>query len=331
MVVSLEQVECPVCGQYANTHDLGRAGLTPDELQKLREYIKEGNLGKMLNLADLIVRRLDPASTSIELSMHEKLSEFGNRFFAEISQMNRQVSSVAEKIVGPGIGDISEMIAAENLKQVFPKDDFDQSEADQHGTDIIATVNYGNATVGKISVSIKDTKQWKKEFLEQLQKNMEQDSTKVGLLVSKKLPKGTNPTGEVIHNKEQLYFLVQPQYATAIYAAIRQLVIHMHRTEEYIDTKEKELMQVERISKSLVKWISGNEYAEILRTLEEISSASTETDDLLLKMRDGVERNIKKALDKQREIRQQVLNNESLLTGLKGLLKDHVQDGGVQN
>jgi len=330
MVVNLEQVECPVCGQFTNVHDLGRAGLTPEELHKLRQFIKDGNLGKMLSLADMVIRRLDPASTSIELSLHEKLAEFGNRFFAELNQMNRQVSSVAEKIVGPGIGDVSEMMTAEHLNQAFQKDDFDRSEADQHGTDIIATVNYGNANVGRISISIKDTKQWKKEFVEQLEKNMNQDATRVGMLVSKKLPKGANPTGEVIHNNNRLYFLVQPQYATAIYAALRQLVIHMHRTEEYIDTKEKELMQVERISKALVKWISGNEYAEILRTLEEINSASTQTDDILLKMQDNMERNIKKASDKQREIRQQILNSESLLTGLRELFKDHVQNGGEQ-
>ena len=331
MVVNLEQVECPVCGQFTNIHDLGRAGLTPEELHKLRQFIKDGNLGKMLSLADMVIRRLDPASTSIELSLHEKLAEFGNRFFAEINQMNRQVSSVAEKIVGPGIGDVSEMMAAEHLNQTFPKDDFDRSEADQHGTDIIATVNYGNANVGRISISIKDTKQWKKEFVEQLEKNMNQDATRVGMLVSKKLPKGANPTGEVIHSNNSLYFLVQPQYATAIYAALRQLVIHMHRTEEYIDTKEKELMQVERISKALVKWVSGNEYAEILRTLEEINSASTQTDDILLKMQDNIERNIKKASDKQREIRQQILNSESLLTGLRELLKVPVQNGGEQS
>lgn len=329
MTTSLEQLECPVCGQHTNIHDLGRAGLTAAELQKLREYIHEGNLGTMLNLADSIIRRLDPASTSIELSIQEKLSEFGNRFFAEMNQMNRQLSGVSEKIVGPGIGEISEMIAVETLRQAFPKDDFDQSQA-VHGTDIVATVNHENESVGKISVSIKDTKQWNGEFLEQLEKNTEQDSTKIGLLVSKKLPKGANTTGQVIHNKEKLYFLVQPQYTQPIYAAIRQLVIHMHKTEEFLDTKEKELMQVERISKALVKWISGNEYAYILQTLEEITAASTETDDLLLKMRDGVEKNIKKACDKQQEIRRQVLNNQGLLSGLKSILREQNPTGEVQ-
>ena len=75
MVVSTKQVECPVCGQYTDVHDLGRAGLTPEELLRIRQYIKDGILGKMLTLAEMVSRRIDPNSTSMELTINELLEK----------------------------------------------------------------------------------------------------------------------------------------------------------------------------------------------------------------------------------------------------------------
>ncbi len=324
MEVSTEQIECPVCGQYTNIHDLGRAGLTPEELMRIRQYIQDGVLGKMLTIADLVNRRIDPTTTSMELSFNETLEEFGTRHNDKLDQLARLLSGISEKIVGPGIGEVSEMIATEELRQAFPEDEFDRSSA-EHGTDIIAIVSDRKSEVGKISISIKDTKHWKSDYLEQLEKNMNQDSTKVGILITKKLPKGANPTGQVVHNNNHMFFLVHPQYALAVYAALRQVVIHMHQSEAYITTKEQELMQIGRISKALVKWISGNEYQEILNTLETIKTSSEETDGVLLQMQDYVDRHVKKGCDKQKKIRQEVLNAGSLLTGLKDLLKTSTQ------
>jgi len=321
MVINTEQLECPVCGQYVNVHDLGRAGLTPEELLRISEHIKEGTLGKMLVIAEMVSRRMDPTTTSMELSFNETLEKFGIRNDEKLEQLVRMLSGITEKIVGPGIGDVSEMIASEELRQAFPQDEFDRSAADQHGTDIIAKVFDRKEETGKISISVKDTKHWKKEFLDQLEKNMNQDSTMVGILITKKLPKGANPTGQVLHNGNHMFFLVHPQYALAVYAALREVVIHVHQSEEYITTKEQELMQVGKISKALIKWISGNEYKEILDTLGGIKNCSEETEDVLLNMQEYVERHVKKASDKQKKIRQQVLNAGSLLSGLKDLLK----------
>lgn len=321
MEVSTEQVECPVCGQYANVHDLGRAGLTPEELLRIRQYVKDGTLGKMLIIADMVSRRMDPTSTSMELSFNDTLERFGMKSGEKLDQLVRLLNGISEKIVGPGIGDVSEMIAAEELRQAFPQDEFDRSAADQHGTDIVAKVYDRKDHAGAISISVKETKHWKNEFVEQLEKNMNQDSTKLGILITKKLPKGTNPTGQVVHSNNQMLFLVHPQYALAVYAGLREVVIHMHESEQYIITKEQELMQIGRISKALVKWISGNEYQEIQNTLGEINTNSEETDGVLLQMQDYVERHVKKASEKQKKIRQQVLNAGNLLTGLKELLK----------
>src|SRR5947209_4905238 len=180
MVVSAEQVECPVCGQHTNIHDLGRAGLTTDELLRLREYIKDGTLGKMLTISEIVMQRLDPTSTSVELSVSEALMNFSNMLSEKMDQNTKVLSGISERISGPGIGGVSEIITAEELRQAFSQDEFDTTQAPKHGTDIIATVYERKNQVGKISISVKDTKTWSSEFIEQLEKNMRSEERRVG-------------------------------------------------------------------------------------------------------------------------------------------------------
>jgi hypothetical protein len=149
---------------------------------------------------------------------------------------------------------------------------------------------------------------------------MEQDSTKVGILVTNKLPKKANPTGELIHNNGVLYCLVHPNHVKSLFVGLRQVVIHMHETKQYITSKEQELMRIGHISKALAQWISGNEFEEIQNILDEISKESNDTNQLLQKTQASIISNFKKANDKQNRIQQHVLNQSSLLSGLKNLL-----------
>ena len=316
-------MECPVCGQYTSVHDLGRAGLTPEELLQIRQYIKDGTLGKMLTLADLVNRRIDPTTTSMELSFNETLEKFGIRHDDKLEQLVRTLSGISEKIVGPGIGEVSELIAAQEFMQTFPKDEFDTTQADKHGTDIIATVIDRKNESGKISISIKNTKAWKNEFIQQLEKNTGQDSASVGILISKSLPKKANPKGEVIHQNGRIFFLVSPEYGIASYAALRQVVINLHDTRQYLNTKEKELTKVSKISKALVKWITSDEYAEILNTLQKIDENSESSRKELLGLQDYVDKKVKRVCDKQTSTQREVLNTESLLVGLRELLESN--------
>jgi len=219
------------------------------------------------------------------------------------------------------------MITAEELRQAFSQDEFDTTQAAKHGTDIIATVFDRKNQVGKISISVKETKSWSSEYVEQLEKNMKQDATKVGILVSKTLPKKVNPSGEVFHNNGRLYFVVHHQDVKPTYFALRQVVIHMAETEQYISNKEQEMMRMEHISKALAQWISGSEYLQVVETLQQINENSTGTVEDLQQTQNYVERQIKKACDKQQKIQKEVLNGNSLLKGLKDLLKSQVPQG----
>lgn len=312
------KTKCPCCGTNINANDLGRAGITPEILEKLGRYIHDGILEEMLAIAESVKRQMDPSSTSTELVISEKIDQLR----AELTEKQHKMNSTLAQIVGgTGKGEVAEMLTSEILRQLFPQDEFDTTTAPTGGSDLIAKVFDRKTEVGKITISIKNTKTWKSEYLEQIERNMEQDSTKVGILVLKKLPMKANPTGEVVHKNGILYYLVHSDNVKSLYVGLRQVVIHMHETNQYITNKEQELMRMGQISKALIQWTRGDEYKEIQQILEDINSESTETTQVLQKTQNSVIQGIKKACDKQNRIQQHVLNQQSLLVGLKNLLK----------
>jgi len=215
------KAKCPCCGSNVDANDMGRAGLTPEILEELGRQIHDKVLEETFVLAKSTRRQMDPSATSTELVLKEALAEG----FTEVSKPLNQMNKVLAQIVGgTGKGDIAELVTVDALRQLFPQDDFDTTTASKGGSDSIAKVFDRKTEVGKITISIKNTKTFKNEFKEQIERNMEQDYTKIGILVSESLPKRTNQTGEVIHSNGVLYFLVHPKYATALYAGLRQVV-----------------------------------------------------------------------------------------------------------
>jgi len=312
------KTKCPCCGSTVKADELGRAGLTPELLEKLHRLIQEGTLEESLVIAESMKRQMDPAATSTTLSITEKLGEGFSSIVDKQNQTNRFLSELTG---ASGKGDVSEMFTAERLRQSFQEDEFDATEAPKGNSDIIAKVFDRKNEMGKITISVKNTKKWSSEYKEQLERNMEADSTKFGILVTKTLPKRANPTGEVQHNNGFVYILVHPNHAPAVYTGLRLVVIHEQETKQYINDKERELQRLGKISKALAQWITGNEYRDILQTLENINEDSKDTTALVQHAVNAVIKDGKKACDKQLRIQQHVLNQESLLKGLKDLLR----------
>lgn len=318
------ETKCPCCGTNVNVNDLGRAGITPETFERLGRYIHDGTLEEMLVIAESVKRQMNPSATSIELAITEKLEQRFNSMIEKQNQgnesMNRMDKTLAQIAGGTGKGEVAEMLTTEILRQLFPQDEFDATTAPKGGSDLIAKVFDKKTEVGKITISIKNTVTWKSEFQTQIEKNMEQDSTKIGILVSTKLPKKANPTGEKIHNNGVLYFLVHPEHVKALYVGLRQVVIHTHETNQFIKTKEQEIMSMGHISKAWIQWISGDDYKEWQQTLTRIDEESEESVKELQNTSNRVVRDLKKTMDRQNRIQQFVLNQESLLDRLNNLL-----------
>jgi hypothetical protein len=316
-VIKNESINCPCCGTDVDVKDIERRGLKNGILIELDKQIRDGILEETFSLAKAQRRIMDPTATSTELAISEKIDQS----FKILTEKQHKMNSTLNSIVGgTGKGEIAEMLTSETFRQLFPQDEFDTKDAAKGLTDLVAKVFDRKTEVGKITISIKNTKTWKSEYQEQIERNMELDSTKVGILVTKTLPKKANPTGELIHNNGVLYCLVHPDHVKSLYVGLRQVVIYMHEAKQYITTKEQELMRIGHISKALAQWISGDEFKEIQQILKEISEESNDTTQLLQKTQTSIIGAFKKANDKQSRIQQHVLNQTSLLSGLKNLL-----------
>ena len=318
-IIKNESINCPCCGIYVDVKDIERRGLKNGILIELDKQIRDGILEETFSLAKAQRRIMDPSATSTELAISEKIDQA----FKVITEKQHKMNGTLNSIVGgTGKGEIAEMLISETFRQIFPQDEFDTKNAAKGGSDLVAKIFDRKTEVGKITISIKNTQTWKKEYQEQIERNMEEDFTKVGILVTKTLPKKANPTGELIHNNGMLYCLVHPDHVKSLYVGLRQIVIHMHETKQYITTKEQELMRIGHISKALAQWISGDEFEEIQQILKEISEESNDTTQLLQKTQTSIIGAFKKANDKQSRIQQHVLNQQSLLNGLRNLLKN---------
>jgi gas vesicle protein len=154
---------------------------------------------------------------------------------------------------------------------------------------------------------------------------MVDDLTKIGLLVSKKMPARTNETGEPRHNNGLVYFIVAPQYMPAIYTALREVVIYKHKQDQFIQTREQELMKMEFISKGLAKWITGNEFQKMGTTLMQIHGHTEETISDCQKSIVAVTKNAKKAIQRQETIQTEILNTEGFLESLADILSPNTK------
>jgi len=312
------KAKCPCCGTNVDANEMGRAGLTPEILEELGKQIHDRILEETFFFAKSMRRQMDPSATSTELVLQETMTDG----FAQISKpLNQMSKTIAQIVGGTGKGEVAELLTAEALRQFFPQDEFDTTNAPKGGSDLIAKVFDRKTEVGKITISIKNTKTWKNESKEQIEKDMAHDSTKIGILVSEALPKRTNETGEVVHSNGVLYFLVHPKYATALYAGLRQVVIYMHEKDQDFRSKEKELMKVGEMSKAFVQWMSGDERKQFQLELDAINVNAEDTIQGLQRTGTYMAREIKKACDKQTSIIRHVLNQESSLRDLKDLLK----------
>ena len=172
------------------------------------------------------------------------------------------MNETRDRLFGISIGSVQEILSIKSLKQVCPVDNFSEEMASKHGTDIIASVmehgpEYINnepmyhVCVGRISISVKKQQKWHSNFLDQLEKNIQDDKTRWGLLITAAFP--AEALNENIWTArtatDRLVLIVKPAYAPIAYFAIRQMVVY------------ESAMQIAVSEKTGIKNLKLHEYA----------------------------------------------------------------------
>jgi hypothetical protein len=66
---------CPFCESNVAPINLGRLGLSPEELVMIAEHTRNGTLGDMLRIGEIALCRIDPENTRIEYQVNEAISK----------------------------------------------------------------------------------------------------------------------------------------------------------------------------------------------------------------------------------------------------------------
>jgi len=137
-------------------------------------------------------------------------------------------SRIMERISGSSIGKVQESLTLLELKSSFPNDSFSDEFADKHGTDILATVRESGLELAMISISVKHQRKWNHEFISQFVKNVSQDQTRWGFIVTTVFPSEAlnQNIWTAFDASGRIILLVKPEFASVAYYAVRTIVLY---------------------------------------------------------------------------------------------------------
>ncbi len=233
----------------------------------------------------------------------------------EIEKMNVALQQIQQKIVGVGIGQVRELSVIKDLKAACPEDDFTDEKAKKHGADIIGIVKLKGHEIGKIVVSVKEHDSWNSDFIDQIKKNLREEQTDWGILVSKVFP--SSALNEKLYVEGNGILVVRTEYAGAAYLGLRHAVIHKNQAETLLKSQQERTNLQEQIIGVLKDWVQGNRLKEIFGKMDEARAATVLTEDLMQKLQTYNERTIKSARDWQSKIRGYLQESNQILAELQ--------------
>lgn len=249
------------------------------------------------------------------VDLQQQAKEITDRHFAETQQFTNAVRDIREKIVGPGIGSLEETSLAKELKSACPHDDFSNVKASKGGADIVAEVREGEQSIGKVVVSSKADDKWKNEFREQLRKNLEQERTRWGILVTKSFP--SDALNDKAYLDDEGMLLVKFDYAPVAYLGMRQAVIHWHEAQTRLIEAENRIKHEKSILQAMREWVSGEKFSEFTDKIDDARKFSKETDDTIDDWESYSKRQSKKVHQMQQKLRLSLGDCDGLLDDLR--------------
>ena len=288
VIDEIKFVKCPTCDSKVKEHNLARLGLTKEELKILKTHRNDETFGKFLQLVDLAMKRMNP----------EKLAtESENKLI--IKQLQKTVEEVKTSLTGTAIGKIGELVTVKELKSAFPQDNFSDEIANRGETDIIATIIENGNEQAKIAISCKYDGKWSSTFIHQLKKNMKQEKTDYGLLVTKSFPSEAL-NDRVFNLEKEKIMMVKPEFLSVAYGGYRREVIAWDASTQYIKSQQENEKEFKKKTEILTKWLNDRTNP-ILKGIEICKKTSSEKDSQMKNLVKYVDRFESKMTDLEQE------------------------------
>jgi hypothetical protein len=303
VIDDIRLVKCPACDSKVDEQRLARLGITNEELSILKSHRKDETFGKFLQIVDLTMKRMDPEKLATESEMKKTTI-----------QLQKTVDGVLAALKGTAIGKIGETITVKELKSAFPQDDFSDENANKGDTDIVATVIEGGKEKVKICISCKYVDKWSGSFIFQLQKNMKQEKTDYGILVTKSFP--SDSLNDRVHylEKEKI-MMVKPEFLSVAYGGSRREVLAWDATRHYIKNQQQNEKEFSKSIKIITKWLNDrtNPVLKSIEICKKLSSNKEDRNKKFLKYVTTYENDMKKDDDS-------ILDELDLITDAMGNL-----------
>lgn len=311
---------CPVCGTMVDELGLAHAGLTKEQLQILKRHRDNGTIGHLIHLVDIFASKINADKALEESEQKQAIAKLENM----ILHVEGGLTELIERVAGTGVGEVGEKITIKDLKSLCPTDEFSAEKATKQGTDIVATVKENDKEFGTVAISVKFVAQWEGTHLQQLRKNMKQEHTAFGLLVTKAFPRDAlNDKGYVKTTKSgEMLLLVKPEYAPIAYYGYRQAAMAWERAKSIIEDEQKRIHEQNRITKAIMEWISGKGFKDATNGIDEATEFSNQTTRTLEALKSHVAKKVANMQQDQEDLRYQLQMAKSVLKELKETLDD---------
>lgn len=249
------------------------------------------------------------------LDLQGQMKQTSDQHLAEVQRFNDEVRAIREKLVGPGIGRPEETSLLRELKSACPVDGFSNTQAGKGRADIVSDVRKAGVTIGRIVVSVKAEEKWSNDFRNQLKKNLEQERTPWGILVTKAFP--SDALNDSAYLDDDGLFLVKFDYAAVAYLGMRQAVVHWHEAQDRLDEIEKKVTHEKSILDTLREWIRGDKFADVVGQIDDAKNLTKETEDILDNWEDYNQKQAKKVHQLQKKLRDELVRFAGALEDLK--------------
>ncbi len=357
----MSDLDCPICGKKLDPQAVKKVGLDATSAEMLHEKAHSGKLVPLVELGTIAENYLKPERFKAEaeiLKVVERLMEKQRQFVKDLTEAgederteivdryekelaegkeemdsiqlaNKEIlqgirddlAAIGKKIVGVGIGKVGEFLTIKDLQAAFTSDEFNDKHSDEKGSDIIAEVREGPSTIGTAVVSVKYQEKWSGSFLEQLKKNMKDEGTRWGMLVTRVFP--ANALSDNADMTKEGYFIVKPEYASVAYYGLRMAIKEAREAAKQAKTAQDLLKEEERIVEALRDWVSGNRFREVSEALDRARRAAEEAQDLVRKWQVYAKNQGDRVNEKNREIVEELAKSMGLLDDLKERLGSH--------
>jgi hypothetical protein len=306
-----DKTKCPICDSSVNQLDFAQAGISKEALKTLRRHMQEETFSLLIQLVDITMRKIDPDKIGMESEMKRLITE-----------LQRTVEEVKQRVAGTAVGKIGEFITIKDLKTISPTDEFSEEKAVKGGADIVATIIENGEEIGNVAISVKYDLQWQTDFIQQLNKNMQQEGTNFGILVTRDFPKQS--LGDKAYLKENksgaMILVVKPEYVSVAYPGYRWAVIAEQKARRSLKNMQEQLQKRENIAKAVIEWLNGKEFQKTIGDIDQAREFSEQTVSILNNVTKYVTQKIGDA-KKEQEYIQEILNNtKNVVLDLKGRL-----------